>query len=331
MRRIVLTGASGPLGRRVEALAVEGGAAEVVGLGTGAELDRADLSGAFEGADTVVHLASAFDEHLDVEEGDDVPMLQRVLDAAAKAEASQLVVLSSAVVYGAWANNAVPLTEAAPLRPNPEFAFAVQRAEIERLVGEWRDGHPGAVVTILRPVPAVAEGGRSWLAEALRAASDLRGEEEPPAQYLHVDDLAAAVDRAWRERLDGAFNVAPDGWLSGPETAALASELPRVPIPDRLVGRVAAWRWRLRLTSAPPGLVPYVREPWVVANDRLRATGWAPTHSNEEAYVAGHPAGPWATLSPRRRQELALGGAATVLVGAAAGVAVVLRRRVAKR
>ena len=49
--------------------------------------------------------------------------------------------------------------------------------------------------------------------------------------------------------------------------------------------------------------------------------------SNEEAYVGAHRAGPWATLSPRRRQELALGAAGVALAGAAVGAVALLRRR----
>ena len=72
--------------------------------------------------------------------------------------------------------------------------------------------------------------------------------------------------------------------------------------------------------------------PWVIANDRLKADGWVPASSNEEAYVGAHRAGPWATLSPRRRQELTLGAAGAVLLaGVALAATAVLRRRGAQR
>jgi hypothetical protein len=64
-----------------------------------------------------------------------------------------------------------------------------------------------------------------------------------------------------------------------------------------------------------------------VSNDKLTAAGWKPEFSNEEAYVAGHEANPWADLSPRRRQELALGVAGGVAVASVAGVVTALRRR----
>jgi hypothetical protein len=151
--------------------------------------------------------------------------------------------------------------------------------------------------------------------------------DDPPAQFLDVDDLAAAVDLARRARLDGPRNVAPDGWVDGDTARALAGGVPRVRLPERLALRLAGWRWRAGLGDTPPALLPYTVHPWVVANDRLRADGWSPTSTNEEAYVTHHRAAPWATVSPRRRQELALAGSGLALVGAAAGVVSVLRRR----
>ena len=47
--------------------------------------------------------------------------------------------------------------------------------------------------------------------------------------------------------------------------------------------------------------------PWIVANDKLRAEGWAPTVTNEQAYVEGTEAKWWTMVTPKRRQEIALG------------------------
>jgi hypothetical protein len=66
--------------------------------------------------------------------------------------------------------------------------------------------------------------------------------------------------------------------------------------------------------------------PWVVASDKLKALGWEASHSNEEAFVEGHKAMPWATVSPRRRQELTLGISAAAIVGGAAGAVLGIRR-----
>jgi UDP-glucose 4-epimerase len=166
------------------------------------------------------------------------------------------------------------------------------------------------------------------LDRALRTAAAVRpaGSEDPPAQYVHLDDVASAVELALRSHLDGPFNVAPDGWIPGDQVQALAG-VPRLRVPDAVVQKLASARWKLGLSSTPPGLLPYTIHPWVIANDRLKAAGWSPTSTNEEAYVAGHRPTPWATVSPQRRQELALGAAGAALVAAAAGTVALIRRR----
>ncbi len=331
---VAVTGADDVLGRRVvDGLRDRLGAASVVVLGGPADLLAEDLKPRLEGVAVVVHLASVFGASLDedpaVERADDVAAAQRLLDAAGDVGVDHVVLLSSATVYGAWANNALPLTEDATLRPGPDLAYAVQRAEIERRLAEWRHDHPSTTATVLRPVPVVGDDGPGgWLARALHAArrvADVEG--DPPSQFVHVDDLASAVVLAAVDRLDGARNVAPDGWLRGAEYTALDAGTPKVRVPSRVGDRVARVRWSLRLAPTPPGLVPYARHPWVVANDRLRAEGWEPTHSNEEAFVAGTPATALATLSPRRRQELALGITGGALAAAAgAGIWAAVRR-----
>src|SRR5690606_858149 len=130
-----------------------------------------------------------------------------------------------------------------------------------------------------------------------------------------------------RTGTDGVMNVAPDGWIPGDTAAALAGGGPRVRLPEPLATRIARTGWRWGLAATPPELLPYTVHPWVVANDRLRALGWQPQSTNEEAYVAAHRGGLLATLSPRRRQELALGAAGVVLAAAVAGVVVLVRRR----
>lgn len=57
----------------------------------------------------------------------------------------------------------------------------------------------------------------------------------------------------------------------------------------------------------PPGLRPYVRSTWLVSNGRLRAEGWAPTVTNEQAFVEGTNAKWWTMLTPKRKQEISLG------------------------
>ncbi|MFZ2441999.1 MAG: NAD-dependent epimerase/dehydratase family protein, partial [Ilumatobacteraceae bacterium] len=245
---------------------------------------------------------------------------------------THVVLVSSAMVYGAWANNPVPLTEDALLRPDVEFPFARQLGAAEQLVDEWRMAVPGRSVTVLRPAVAMASDGTSRLASALAAAMGQRaGEADPPAQFLHLDDLASAVMLAVEQRLDGVYNVAPDGWIPGERVRALAGAVPRVKLPDRMNQVINNLRWRFQRGPIPPGLRSYTRWPWLVANDRLRAVGWQPSVTNEQAYVEGTEAKWWTMVSPKRRQEIALGGLGAVLVLIAVVVVRGVRRARARR
>jgi len=299
MAVVAVTGTSTDLGKRLRQL-LDGHAL--------VDLDRGgDLKPLLEGVDVAVDL------------GTDAERTRRLLDAAGGAGVGHVVLLSTAMVYGAWPDNPVPLTEDAPLRPNPGFALAADRVEAERLVADWLDAHPGSMVTILRPTVVLCEGTLDRLPAALRAAADMRAGDEAPAQFVHVDDVATAVQLAVGERLEGVFNVAPEGWIAGDQVRALAGPRPRVRLPERLARRLSERRW--------PGLLPYATDPWVVASDRLRGAGWQPRESNEEAFVAGHRPGPLADLSPKRRQELALGAMALGVGGLVVGVVALLRRR----
>ncbi len=343
MTRVVVTGSAGAVGRRVVArlsrldpvidvLAVDRVArpTRVPGVeGKRVDLASEDLSTVFSGVDVIVHLATATTPGVPepAAEALDVAIAQRVLDAAGVAGVRQVVVLSTAMVYGAWAANSVPLTEHAPVRPNPDFSWAVVRAQIEQMAAEWGSREPDRVVTILRPAAVVTESSLGQLASVLHTARvGVAAEGDPPVQYLHIDDLASAVAVAVTTRLDGAVNVAPDGWIPPDALHDLEGPRPRVRVPSWVARALAALRWRSGVAPIPPGVVPYTSHSWVVANDRLRARGWRPEYTNEEAWVVSHDPGPLDRMPARRRQEIALLVAGLAVVGLIVAAVVLIRR-----
>jgi nucleoside-diphosphate-sugar epimerase len=340
--RVVVTGAAGAIGRRVVARLAERDDLSVLAVDkmslTGVDprvdtktvdLADADLVSIFAGADAVVHLASAMTaesaEPADAEL--ELAVIRRVLDALSEAEVGHLLIMSSAMVYGAWTGNPVPLTEAAPLRPNPDFAWARQRARIERLAGEWRAQSDAAALTILRPTAVVTDDHLGQLARILHAARvGVAAEGDPPVQYLHADDLAEAVVVCLTARYDGVVNVAPDGWIPPDQLAELEGPTPRVRVPAWAARLVSALRWRTGLAPTPPGVVPYTTSSWVVSNDRLRALGWSAEYSNEEAWVVSHEPNPLERIPASRRQQIALVVALAAVAAVITGVIILIVR-----
>lgn len=326
---VAVTGASSPVGRFVVgALATHPGCEAVVEVDGAATGDRIghgllseDIKPALEGTDTLVHVVWIAGDPADVDGATSTANLEitrRALDAAAAAGVTRLVLLSSAAAYGAWNDNAVPLPETAPARPNPGAPFSEAIVAVERLAEEWRDDHPGSTVCLARAALVVGAQPESWMTRELGGlrAIRVRGAARP-MQFLHVEDLASALAVLATSDFDGPVNVAPDGWMTAETARALASGPLHLPLPRRIA---------LALTGLPSSYLPFLSEPWVVANYRLKALGWMPFHSNEEALVAGRPATAWQKISPRRRQEAALASAGVALVAMGAGAAALVRR-----
>lgn len=254
------------------------------------------------------------------------------LASATADSVTHVVVVTSAMVYGAWDNNPVPLDESRPVRPQPRFALASAMAVAEVMVEQWRSERPDRGATILRPAPVVADVDTEPLVRALAHAAGLSSSELPaPAQFLHRRDLESAIEICRRRRADGIFNVAPDGSISGERLRELVAHPLRPSLPPRLRDAVYGLRWTLTRGPIPPGLVDYVRNPWVVSNEALRALGWEPSVTNEQAYVAGTEDDWYSSLSARRRQELALAGAVIAVVAIVATVSARIRRRRRRR
>ncbi len=340
--RVVVTGAAGSIGRRVlprlvaadpniEVLALDkvGQPANAMNIDSKRiDLAADDLTTVFAGAATIVHLASSTSpEDAGPSAHDlDVAIFRRVLDAASEVGVSHVVVLSTAMVYGAWHSNPVPITESAPIRPNPDFVWASVRAKVEQLATEWRQSN-SASVAILRPTAVVSDDDLGQLARVLHAARrGVAAQGDPPVQYLHADDLASAIVDVVVSRFDGVANVAPDGWIPPDSLRELEGPAPRVRVPQWAARGLAMVRWKAGLSPTPPGVVPYTSNSWVVSNDRMRAIGWSPEYSNEEAWVVSHEAGPLDRLPAQKRQELALAVTAGAILAVSAAAAVALWR-----
>lgn len=340
MRRVLVTGAAGEVGRRLtDRLATARWVGGVVGVDRkpfvtacpklemhNFDLRTADaaeeLAALGKGADTIVHLAwdNAHKTNLD--------MARTVTYAAEAIEPQQVVLLSSATVYGAWADNPAPLTEHVQPRPNPQFTFAVQKRATELAFEQWAlDAHRPAV-TILRPACTVGPLEQP-LYRALRV-SGRAASGERMVQYLHVDDLAGAVEYAVEHELEGVFNVAADAGIPEDIARALVGGTAGLPLPGRLqsvVVRARSGRDRLAGQRWPTGSRPYATNTWVVAGDKLKAAGWSAEYSSEEALVVSDQRPHWDDLSQSKRVGMTLGAAATGVAALAIGGAAWLHRR----
>jgi nucleoside-diphosphate-sugar epimerase len=275
--------------------------------------------------------------HLDLDLGPDSDPVARsavnqrgaetVLTAAAAAGVPRVVLVTSAMVYGAVPENPVPLAESAPLGALAS-GIVGDLLEIERLAVAARKVHPGLDVVVLRPAALVGPGLDSAVTRHF-AAPRLVGIREAAMrwQFCHFADLAAAVELAVKGAVSGSLAVAGPGWLEQDAAAEIAG-LRRVDLPATVVFAAAERLHRAHLTPTPAADLAFLSYPWVVAPDQLLAAGWTPKFDNRSALtelLAFADGG--LALAGRRvgRRDATLAGAgaagATVaLVGAAAFV-----------
>lgn len=324
--------------RRVLALDERRGAAEgaqwhVLDVRDPAIADR--LRGDGRPVDVVVHLALDLDLETDpvARTAYNVRGTQTVLTAAAAAGVRRVVLCTSAMVYGALADNDVPLAEDAELRATAEATAVGDLLEIERLARRAPRAHPGLNVTVLRPTVLV--GGpdtaltRYFESPRLLVVAGSR----PCWQFCHVEDLVSALEYAALERVEGELVVGCDGWLEQEEVEELTG-IRRMELPSAVAVGAASRLHRLRLTPSPAGDLAYTMHPWVVSGSRLHEAGWRPAWTNEAALAdlleraSGRHTVAGRRLGRKDATTLGAAGATVALVGTAA---LVRRARKARR
>lgn len=347
-RTVGVVGAASGVGRElVERLVASDGVKKVIAIDSERGEAGADTGGVtwrvldltdpaivsrLSGCDVVVHAGITLDVTDDVAERSraNVRGTQTVLTASAAAGVKRVVVVTSAMVYGANPDNPIPLDDDAPLRAESDGSLLSDLLDIEELCERAPRSHPGTAVTVVRPATVVGRGVDTVLTRHFEAPRLLmvRG-STPRWQFCHVDDLVAALELVVLGDIDGPLTVGCDGYLD-PKQVEEVSRRSHIELPASFVFGTAQRLHRVGVTPAPSAELHYVTHPWVVSSARLRAAGWSPKHDNAGtladlmAEVSGRHA-----LASRRIGRRETATAATI--GAAGATVAILGTAVAVR
>ncbi len=247
--------------------------------------------------------------------------------SAAAAAVSRVVVVSSAEVYGASADNPVPLPEDAELRAARDDGLVGDLLAVEELIRESRSVHPGLGITVVRPAALVGPGVDTVLTRHFEAPRLLAVRGASPAwQFCHVDDLASAVGHVIDSGLGPVVTVGCPGVLSQEEVERL-SGMRRIELSEAAALATAQQLHRVGVLPTPSSELAFVLHPWAVSSATLAAHGWHPAYDNETCLgvlleeIKGRHA-----VAARRldRKDAALGAASAAV--ALVGTAALLRR-----
>src|SRR4051812_25664468 len=233
--------------------------------------EEAALREAFDGADVVVHLAFLIAGGArETTQAINVEGTLNAFRAAAAAGVKRFVYASSVAAYGFHRDNPVGMTEDWPVRPAERLFYSQEKAELERLLQQENQRHPGIDLYLLRPSIVVgpqALGGKlPGRVGALVERVALRRSPVPlpvvvpdlPLQLVHQDDVGSALLLCVvAAGPPGAYNIAGDGVLSIAEAARVAGLLPVAKLPTGPTQAAA------RMISRLPALPTYLE--WVEA------------------------------------------------------------------
>ncbi|MFC4587518.1 NAD-dependent epimerase/dehydratase family protein [Sphaerisporangium corydalis] len=292
------------------------------------------LANRISDVDVLVHLAADYSLDSDPAErrAYNLRASQTVLTASAAARVRRVVVVTSAMVYGAVPDNPVPLPEGAPVAAEPDSGVVGDHLEIEALVRRCLRSHPGLDVTVLRPAAVVGPGMDTVVTRHFEAPRLLTVKGSAPRwQFCHVEDLVSALEMAALGQVTGVVTVGSDGWLEMEQVEEL-SGLRRFELPAVLTFGTAERLHRLGITPAPATDLHYVVYPWVVDCASLRAAGWKPAWTNEDAFqqLLDLREGKHAVVGRRlsgKDATLTAAGATVAVIGTAAIVRAARRKR----
>ena len=243
-----------------------------------------------ERPDALVHLAFLLNPIRDEARMYDIDVngTLAVLEAAWAAGVGQVLVTSSASAYGAFPDNPVPIAEDHPVRGQPDFSYARDKAEADRVCQLWAVDHPDRVMTIVRPTIVFGPNVDNYISRGWENSSFIPVMDgvEADLQLVHEDDVVSAIAGLLDAKEGGAFNLAADGLMTWRESAELIGMKVRE-MKFQTVYRIYSWAWRLHAPriESPPGNLHFLRHPWVVSNEKLKhAIGWEPTHETRGVF-----------------------------------------------
>jgi UDP-glucose 4-epimerase len=197
----------------------------------------------------------------------------------------KLVFKSSAHFYGTAQDDPAFFTERMG-RPHPP-ATPIERdiVEAEAAVAEFAEQCPGCEVTVLRCSNVLGPEVRTSHSALFRLpfVPMILG-FDPRYQFVHEDDVVAALGHAVRNDVPGVYNVAGDGVLALSEVAGLLGK-PYVPVlPPWGTGMAASVARRLGI-RVPPEMLSQLRFGRGLDNRKLKATGFVYRYTTRETVI----------------------------------------------
>jgi len=242
-----------------------------------------------EGVNVLIHLAFHRRPHADPAVAHELESVgtMHVIGALARvtgveSSLQHLLVVSTALVYGAHPQSPAIVTESEQLRGCPGYPFIEEKVDAERQLEAARAVLP-IPITVLRPSLTLSPGDDGVEAAYFggRVLPTVWG-YDPLVQLVHAEDVVDACRVALDRRPNGAYNIPGAAPLPLGTLIRLAGKFE-----FRLLACAAPVAadvlWHLGLCAFPGDHVPYLRYPIVLDGERAaKDLGFRPRRSTIE-------------------------------------------------
>ena len=197
----------------------------------------------------------------------------------------KLVFKSSAHFYGTEQDDPAFFTEQMGRPHPPRTPIERDILEAEAAVAEFAEQHPDTMVTVLRCTNALGPDVQTShrMLFSLPVVPMILG-FDPRYQFVHEDDVVAALAHGLRNDLPGIYNVAADGVLALSEVAGLLGK-PYVPMLPPWGTGLAAGVWRRLGVAVPPEMLSQMRFGRGLDNRKLKASGFSYRYTTRETVI----------------------------------------------
>jgi UDP-glucose 4-epimerase len=186
----------------------------------------------------------------------------------------KVVFKSSAHYYGCERDDPSFFTEEMQRPHPPRTRLESDIVEADDAVRGFAERNPGVTVTTLRFCNGLGPGLHTSHSRllALPAVPGILG-FDPRYQFVHEDDIVAALHHATLNELPGVYNVAPDGVLVLSEVASLLGK-PYAPVLPPWGTRAATAAWGVAGVRFPDEVRRQLRYGRGLDNRRLKLSGF---------------------------------------------------------
>ncbi len=211
---------------------------------------------------------------------------RNLLQACQAAGVEKLIVTSSGAAYGYHADNPALIREEQPLRGNEAFAYAHHKRLVEELLAEWRQQHPELRQVIFRVSTILGETTNNQITALFEKPRLLAVKgARSPFVFIWDRDVAACLSAAIFSEKTGIYNLAGDGALTMAEIAHMLGKK-TLTLPAGLLRWGLAVLRRLRLTQYGPEQLDFLRYRPVLDNTKLKGEfGFTPAMTSCEVFA----------------------------------------------